>query len=577
MEQLLKDDPTPAAPPLSLPHSSPSPRRWLLFALALSLLFAARIYCAWGYRVDSDEPQHLHVVWGVSHGLVQYRDLFDNHSPLFALLNAPLFRLVGQHADIVPLMRLGMIPFYFGCILCVYLVASRLFSPRCGAWAALITAFHPRFFTTSLEFRPDDLWAFCWLALLAVLVRVRRPGPRWAIAGLLLGTAFSLSMKTTLMTADLAVAGALAWLLGGRPGIGWRQGLSSAALFAAGAAVVPGGLLLWFYSQGALGSLVYCLIEHNLIAVSQRVHLFDPRAAASIAAFAAVAWWSRKLLRSRSPLAFTRGAVMLAGGFYPVLLFFVWPLVTREDFLPFLPMAALVIAPALLALPKPAWPAWSGNAALAGAFCLMLGFDLWAVRPWQQRSRFHSDFLTGIMKLTGPRDEVMDCKGEMIYRERPIYFALEEMTRWRYSRNLLVDDIPEIIAARGVCVATDNYGRFPKRARQFIKKNFVRVAFRTLVAGKILNPGGPVTSFEITIPARYAVVTKNGGPVLLDGQPCAGDVLLEPGRHVISAPVNPGPVAVVWARAVEQGFDPFYQPDWAENDETHRARVGNIM
>ncbi|MEA3145055.1 MAG: hypothetical protein QOI53_476 [Verrucomicrobiota bacterium] len=32
---------------------------------------------------NSDEPQHLHVVWAWANGMLPYKDVFDNHSPLF--------------------------------------------------------------------------------------------------------------------------------------------------------------------------------------------------------------------------------------------------------------------------------------------------------------------------------------------------------------------------------------------------------------------------------------------------------------------------------------------------------------
>ncbi len=51
------------------------------------------------YRFDSDEPQHLHVAWGWTAGLVQYRDVFDNHAPLFHMATAPLLRLLGEHCQ----------------------------------------------------------------------------------------------------------------------------------------------------------------------------------------------------------------------------------------------------------------------------------------------------------------------------------------------------------------------------------------------------------------------------------------------------------------------------------------------
>src|SRR5438105_15666549 len=53
--------------------------------LFMTMLFL-RILYAFYYHVDSDETQHLHVVWAWANGLVQYRDVFDNHPPLFQML-----------------------------------------------------------------------------------------------------------------------------------------------------------------------------------------------------------------------------------------------------------------------------------------------------------------------------------------------------------------------------------------------------------------------------------------------------------------------------------------------------------
>jgi hypothetical protein len=48
--------------------------------------------------VNSDEPQHLHTIWGWTRGFVQYRDFFDNHMPLFHILLAPIFVAIGERA-----------------------------------------------------------------------------------------------------------------------------------------------------------------------------------------------------------------------------------------------------------------------------------------------------------------------------------------------------------------------------------------------------------------------------------------------------------------------------------------------
>src|SRR5467141_2605484 len=61
------------------------------------------------FRFDSDEPQHLHVAWGWVAGMVQYRDFFDNHAPLFLMATAPLLRLVGERSDVLLFMRAPMV------------------------------------------------------------------------------------------------------------------------------------------------------------------------------------------------------------------------------------------------------------------------------------------------------------------------------------------------------------------------------------------------------------------------------------------------------------------------------------
>src|SRR3982750_390706 len=70
---------------------------WTAATLFL-LLAIAKVWAAFNYRFDTDESQHLHVVWAWTRGFVQYRDLFDNHMPLFQLLCAPLLGVMGEHA-----------------------------------------------------------------------------------------------------------------------------------------------------------------------------------------------------------------------------------------------------------------------------------------------------------------------------------------------------------------------------------------------------------------------------------------------------------------------------------------------
>ena len=67
---------------------------WLGVACFLVLLCLRWFYVTtqpW----DSDEPQHLHVVWAWANGLLPYRDVFDNHAPLFQAHERAAFFVAG--------------------------------------------------------------------------------------------------------------------------------------------------------------------------------------------------------------------------------------------------------------------------------------------------------------------------------------------------------------------------------------------------------------------------------------------------------------------------------------------------
>src|SRR5512136_90984 len=137
-----------------------------LFGVALFM----RIPYVFHYRFNSDEPQHLHVVWGWTRGLVQYRDIFDNHSPLFHLLMAPLLALMGEHAKTLFAMRSAMLPLWLTALVLNFTIARRLYPERVALWATVLLAVHFEFYFVSLEFRSDTLWKVAWLAALVVLV-----------------------------------------------------------------------------------------------------------------------------------------------------------------------------------------------------------------------------------------------------------------------------------------------------------------------------------------------------------------------------------------------------------------------
>src|SRR5438132_7017125 len=105
-------------------------------AILVVLCAIMRIGAFFRYRFDSDEPQHLHVAWGWTAGLLQYRDVFDNHAPLFHILTAPILRLVGERSTVLFYMRAPMLFLWAIVVGATFLIARQLYSPRIAVWSA---------------------------------------------------------------------------------------------------------------------------------------------------------------------------------------------------------------------------------------------------------------------------------------------------------------------------------------------------------------------------------------------------------------------------------------------------------
>lgn len=540
----------------------------LVAGVVFALLAVLRVIGAWRYRVNSDEPQHLHVIWGWSRGLVQYRDVFDNHAPLFHLLYAPLFTLLGERADILAWMRLAEMPIFAGTLWCVYRIGLALGAPRRAAtWAALIAGFLPTFFLNSLEFRPDTLWTLAWLGALAALVGGPFRARRAFVAGVLLGAAFSVSMKTTLLLGSLLLAGAVVfWFArGARQQPDARTVLAAFVAGGAGMAIFPCLIAAFFAWHGALGDLWYGVVGFNALPGGKWRHLGGRALRFPLAApvLVAVAFAVFRTASAPAP-GHRRALLLLAGGFYIALLRSYWD-VNTQDYLPFLPLAVALVAPALLFLAARVLPA---RRALSRTLLpvALIAWELTALvirtPPWRDDLTHFNQKLAAVLRLTDPGDLVMDGKGESIFRPRPIYWIYEGLTRKRIQMGLLRDELPARLLAARACVV--KLGSLSKENRAWVKSHYVPVQGEIWVAGarwSRMKPDG-VRRAEITIPADYRLVTQSGeAAAIVDGEPLVGARFLAAGPHEVRMKGSAGPGALVWAQAVERGFSPFAEDD----------------
>lgn len=544
----------------------PKSERLLLWSIA-ALALVLRGVAWFRFRFDSDEQQHLHIAWAWTAGLLPYRDVFDNHTPLFHLLLAPLLGLLGERSDILLWMRAPMLLLFAAVLWGTWVVGRRLYGSRAALWATALLALFPPFFLKSLEFRNDNLWNALWMVALVILTGVserggqsaegRSPGAsvseshlsprRGFLAGLLLGAALATSIKTTLLLIALGSSAVVTWLFvlrtretTSRPPVGLL------ASFAAGVSLVPLLTAAAFAAAGVLDDLVYCTLTFNFSVGSMRNPW--PGRAAFPFAMAAVLWLAWRFRQGSDPRRFF---VAVFCAIYAVTLACLWVLISPRDLLPLMPLAAILAAAAITTLDRPL-RVFAAIAALSTA-------SLWHYADhFRNRTAWHTTMLDQALRLTRPGEMLIDIKGETIYRRRPFFYALEWVTRAQMARDMIPDTLAADVVRTRTYAAQADGPFWPPAGRAFLSENFVNLG-RLRAAGQWLADDG---SFSIAIPGPYVILDAQGeAHGSLDGTPYRGARELAAGKHQFARSHGKGTVAVLWAPAFQRGHSPFHLRD----------------
>ena len=535
-----------------------------------ALLLGLKVLAIYHFRADSDETQHASVVWSWVTGRLQYRDYFDNHMPLFQMACAPLMALFGERADIMVWLRWAMLPLYLVCLWAVYRLTDLLYSRRAAAWSALSAGAFWLFFLTSSEFRTDDLWAAFWLVSLVVAVSGQFTIKRAFGFGLVVGLAFAVSLKTVVLVLGLgtatAVAMALAWRRGDRPAV--TPTAARLAAIVAGALIPPAATVSYFWWQGAYPIMDYCVIWHNVVPGLKRwghfsLHLwYYPVSLAGLSVYG----WLIFRQTADTRLAIRRAIVALTPWFFLFLLWSYWPDITREDDLPYTPLIPFSLVPLLMLAGAPAragqWRRyfWTYGLPLVVLCECVATFKLKSLGKNRLRVTTHS--IADVLAITDPRDFVMDNKGDYVFRRRADYWIYDVITRERMSKGTVQDDLVERLKATGTPLCYLFLMHKIQADSLFVLNNYMpfdEAALDLGVAGKELTSAGGTYSFDVAIPATYAIVSETGPTAgVLDGAPYLGAVRLAPGRHQFHRTSGQGRAAIFLDRALKAGFHPLF-------------------
>ena len=491
--------------------------RYALAAAAIASL-VLRALAFFHYRFDSDEPQHLHVTWGWTQGLIPYRDLFDNHMPLFHALTAPLLAALGERPNILLFMRAAMLPLFVLVLFCTYTLAVRLYSQRVALWSVVVLSLIPPFFLKSLEYRNDNLWTAIWMVALLVITAGPFTTARSFVTGILLG----LALVTSIKTAGLAIA------VGAAVIVTRRATRPNAIAGVAGSLIAPAATAAFFYANGAWPQFVWCNVTFNTSLMQSRLLGWLPWLI-----FPAVAAF---LYRRREKWTSLRAFCGVIAALFVASVLSMWALVSPRDLLPILPLLAIFAVAALDRLP-----------ALTGFCALCAAALFYYADGFENRTDEHITMMRQVLGVTRPGEPLMDIKGETIYRRRPHYHAFENITRELMRRGAIKDTVPEdMIAAR--CYVSQAEGPFyPPRANQFVHDFYLDLG-RLRAAGQWIAADG---TYRIAIPGRYVILSEHGlaaGPLQLT----AGTQRIEPAGERL---------AVLWAPAFERGYSPFHLRD----------------
>jgi hypothetical protein len=447
------------------------------------LAIALRAVAILRYRIDSDEPQHLHTAWMWSRGLIGYRDFYDNHTPLFHILMAPLLGAARESTQVFLIGRLAMLPIVTASLAVLYWIARRLYGASTAAWSVIAAAVLPPLLLKSVEFRNDNLWVLCCLGALAFVIARPLTPRRAAILGVLLAVSLMTSIKTVFFAAAMAIA------------IVTIDGITMPVVLAAaaGCAIPVAALAAWFASHGALHDLLWCVVEINGDLPMSALRRGAGLALAALIVIAVVRFLRTRTYRRETAIA-AATAVLFAG-----LVEGLSPLISPRDMLPGFWIATIFGVAMLAQRPLIL------RAAVASLMLLAWtdGELLRAPDPYPER------LVAEALTVTSTSEPVLDLKGETVFRNRPSYIALEPVGRNALARGIVRETFIDDVIARRCHVVTRDGPFFPRATRAFLKEHFVDVG-DLRVAGAFVNPDG---TFSITVPGSYAEVGSDGSVI----------------------------------------------------------------
>lgn len=534
------------------------------------LLLALRAWVVMTAHIDPDESQHLHAAWLVASGRVPYRDFWENHTPLFYYLLAPLTRWFADRPAVYTAGRAIMVLLTIPTLALVYRLARRLDS-RVAALAVFLLAVQSRFAEYTTQVRPDVPGLIAWLAMLWALVRWREDGrSKWLwVTGFALGVYAAFTPKAVYGALGVAVL-ILVACRGERRGFPRSIGALTSLVVCAGIPLL--GLLGWLWMTGgpaALTGFVTDAVIGNLRYPDFTKQLPDSDeglviyALAVIGAVLTVRRHGRTVLLS--PL---HGPLLLTAGVLTALLTFPrTPAVYRYTWMPVLVVAAVYASVALIAVIDYARARSNPLMRIAAALVLTVvtaipvGTSVLNLRRDQHKNQHRMARMRTELAYACPGEPVLDGTAFAVFRPSAYHFqVLVRGLRSWIAAGVIPEQrlLEELYRARAPVADPDQrLHAVGPGVDTFLATYYGAGPDGLLLAGTIVPlPKGPTfgsRSVTLLMAGQYHLTVSDEVAITIDGSPVHEELVsLEAGRHELTWQGSDGRISLLIAPCHER-------------------------
>jgi hypothetical protein len=146
----------------------------VFLGLTFIIMMMARMYLVINRYYDADEFAHLHWAYLIFAGFMPYRDFFMNTTPVYQIINLPVFLGLWSGFTLV-LARLFQVPVYLSILYFIYSITFMITaSSTAGLLSIVIFTVFPMIFIKSIEVRPDILMTAFYMAGIWYLLKCYR-------------------------------------------------------------------------------------------------------------------------------------------------------------------------------------------------------------------------------------------------------------------------------------------------------------------------------------------------------------------------------------------------------------------